>query len=48
MNPGMQLQVLATDPDAVKDFETYCRTSGHDLLESVEESGIFRFLIQKN
>jgi tRNA 2-thiouridine synthesizing protein A len=48
MNPGMQLQILATDPGAVNDFEAYCHTSGHALLESVEEDGIFRFLIQKN
>ena len=35
---GGTLQVLATDPGAVKDFEAFCRTTGNDLLE-VEGGG---------
>ena len=31
---GGTLQVLATDPGAVKDFEAFCRTTGNELLES--------------
>ena len=30
---GGTLQVLATDPGAVKDFEAFCRATGNDLLE---------------
>ena len=44
---GGTLQVLATDPGAVKDFESFCRTTGHELLESGEEGGVFNFLIKK-
>ena len=32
---GATLEVLATDPGAVKDFEAFCRTTGHELLESI-------------
>jgi tRNA 2-thiouridine synthesizing protein A len=43
---GGTLEVLATDPGAVKDFEAFCKATGHKLLESGEDSGVFRFLIE--
>jgi tRNA 2-thiouridine synthesizing protein A len=46
--PGAVLEVLATDPGAVKDFEHFCRTTGSELLESSgEPGGILRFRIKK-
>ena len=30
---GGTLEVLATDPGAVKDFEAFCRTTGNELVE---------------
>lgn len=45
--PGELLQVIATDPGAVKDFAHFCETAGHDLVESTEEDGVFTFLIRK-
>jgi len=44
---GKTLQVLATDPGSVRDFEAFCRTTGHRLLESGEDNGVFNFLIKK-
>ncbi len=44
---GGTLQVLATDPGAVKDFEAFCRTTGNALLESKAESGVYSFLIKR-
>ncbi len=44
---GDTLQVLATDPGAVKDFEAFCRATGHELVESGEDDGIYSFLIKK-
>ena len=44
---GDTLQVLATDPGAVKDFQAYCRATGHQLLESGEDAGVYSFLIKK-
>ncbi len=41
------LQVLATDPGAVKDFEAFCRTTGNDLLESKADGKLFEFLIKR-
>jgi tRNA 2-thiouridine synthesizing protein A len=44
---GGTLQVLATDPGAVKDFEAFCRATGNDLLESKVEGKLFEFLIRR-
>ena len=41
------LRVLATDPGSVRDFEVFARQSGHALLESREEAGIYRYLLRK-
>ncbi|HEV2301551.1 MAG TPA: sulfurtransferase TusA family protein [Stellaceae bacterium] len=46
--PGAVLEVLATDPGAVKDFEHFCRATGSTLLESSQRSdGVLRFLLKK-
>ncbi len=44
---GGTLEVLATDPGAVKDFEAFCRQTGNELLESKQDGGIFTFLIKR-
>jgi tRNA 2-thiouridine synthesizing protein A len=44
--PGGTLEVLATDPGAVKDFQAFCRTTGHELLESTTEGNVFRFVLK--
>jgi tRNA 2-thiouridine synthesizing protein A len=41
------LQVLATDPGSVRDFETFSRQSGHSLLESRQEGDTFIYLLRK-
>lgn len=46
--PGATLEVLATDPGAVEDFQAYCETTGHELIEWTEEGGTFRFLLRKS
>ena len=45
---GGILEVLATDPGAVKDFEHFCKTTGCELLASGEEpGGVLRFRLKK-
>lgn len=41
------LEILATDPGSVADFEAFCRQTGNELVEHSEEDGIYRFLIKK-
>ncbi len=44
---GGELEVLATDPGAVKDFEAFCRATGHSLVESGKDCGEYRFVLRK-
>jgi tRNA 2-thiouridine synthesizing protein A len=45
--PGSLVRILATDPGTVKDFKAFCGATGHELLESLEQDGEFRFVIRK-
>ena len=45
--PGETLEVLATDPGTVEDFKAFCQTTGHALVETREDAGVFTFLIRK-
>lgn len=45
---GEVLRITATDPGSVKDFEAFCKQTGHSLLSSSEANGAFVFEIQKN
>ena len=47
MNTGTTLEVISTDPGSVRDFEAFSRATGNKLLESVEENGVFRFVLEK-
>jgi tRNA 2-thiouridine synthesizing protein A len=47
METGQILEVLSTDPGSVMDFEALCRQTGHQLLESNQENGIYVFLLKK-
>lgn len=47
MASGQTLRVLATDPGSPLDFKAFAAQSGHELLESAEEQGVYRFLIKK-
>lgn len=44
---GQVLRVIATDPESVRDFETFSGQMGHALLEAWEEAGRFYFLMRK-
>ena len=37
--PGTLVEVLVTDANAPKDFRSYCETTGHAFIDSVEEDG---------
>lgn len=47
LEAGNTLQVLATDPGSVKDFEAFCRSTGNELVESGEDGGVYTFIIKK-
>jgi TusA-related sulfurtransferase len=47
IDSGDVLQVLATDPGSVADFDNWTKMSGHELLESHQDDGVYRYLIKK-
>ncbi|MGE5505965.1 MAG: sulfurtransferase TusA family protein [Actinomycetota bacterium] len=47
LTQGAVLEVIATDPGSVKDFDAFCRQTGNELLSSTEASGVFTFQIKK-
>ena len=44
---GTTLRVLATDPGAIKDFEAFCKTTGHRLLSASQAGDVLTFDIEK-
>ncbi len=44
---GGTLEILATDPAAVADFQAFTRQTGHKLVEHSEDAGVYRFLIER-
>ena len=43
---GGTLEIFATDPGSVADFEAFCRQTGNELVEQSQDESIFRFLIK--
>jgi len=42
---GELLAMTATDPGSLKDIDSFCRQTGHRLIESRTEDDEFHFLI---
>lgn len=47
MDNGQTLEVLATDPGSIKDFEAFCRTTGNKMVEQAQDGSVFRFVIER-
>ncbi|MBK8177101.1 MAG: sulfurtransferase TusA family protein [Rhodospirillales bacterium] len=47
MQPGDEVQVIATDPAAPKDFVSFCETTGHCLVASDQADGVFTITLRK-
>ncbi len=45
--PGEVLEVLATDPGSVKDFQAFCEVTRSELLGWDEADGVYSFRIRK-
>ncbi len=44
---GDTLKVISTDPGSVKDMDSFCRTTGNDLMESSQDGNTYTFLIRR-
>jgi len=47
MGAEKTLKIMATDPSSVKDFKSFCKQTGHELLQLDEEESVFTFYIKK-
>ena len=47
LQSGQVLKVLATDPGALKDFQTFSKQTGHALLSHGETNKEFTFFMKK-
>lgn len=45
--PNQVLKIMATDPGSVKDFEAFCKQTGHELLSLDQVDAVFTFYIKK-
>ena len=41
------LKIIATDPGSKKDFDAFCRQTGHELLSLEDDHGVITFFIKK-
>ncbi len=46
LDSGAIITVLATDAGAPADFAAFCQHTGHELLESSEENGVFTLVLK--
>ena len=44
---GTVARLVATDPAAVEDVETFCREGGHELLSTERDGATFVFRVRK-
>jgi TusA-related sulfurtransferase len=47
MASGQVLQVRATDPGSVRDFEAFARQTGNELVSSLTEGDQFIFTLRR-
>ena len=47
IEPNQTLKVVATDLGSVKDFQAFCKQTGHELLQLDDTDGVFTFYIKK-
>ena len=45
--PGERIRIVATDPGSLNDIPTWCRISGHQVLEIDDRETEFEFLVER-
>lgn len=44
---GQVIEAITTDPGALTDFPAWARTSGNEVLDTIQADGEIRFLIKR-
>lgn len=45
---GQVIEAISTDPGSLADFPAWARTSGNEILDTVQENGVIKFYIKRN
>lgn len=45
---GQVIEVQCTDPGAIADFKAFSNSTGHELLLSEQNGGVYRFLLRRS
>lgn len=48
LEQGQVLEVMATDPGSLKDIQSFCTQTGHELLSSSQAGNDYIFQIRKH
>ncbi len=44
---GQVIEVLTTDPGALVDFPAWAKTSGNEIVDTVQEDGLIRIYVKR-
>ena len=47
LEPGDRVRIVSTDPGSLNDIPTWCRISGHQVLEIEDDEVEFTFLVER-
>lgn len=47
LHSGAVLKVIATDAGSQRDFRTFAKLAGHELLREEDEAGVYRYWLKK-
>ncbi|MBC7360024.1 TusA-related sulfurtransferase [Desulfacinum infernum DSM 9756] len=45
---GQILEAQTTDPGSLTDFPAWARTSGNEIVDTIQENGVIRIFIKRN
>ncbi len=47
LQQGQIMEVLSTDKGSVNDFQAWVKQTNHELIQHVEEDGVYKFYVRK-
>ena len=45
---GQVIEAISTDPGSLADFPAWARTSGNEILDTIQDDGVIKFYIKRN
>ncbi len=45
---GQVIEAISTDPGSLADFPAWARTTGNEILDTVQDDGVIKFYIKRS